>query len=136
MRRALSGFLLAVLVVIGAAYGAFRFKTGSLVEPGVAAWAGDSMRFVAWNDERWTAWIHDGRFELVPENKRRWSRYANASIPFIDWDGEPWQAKIEGETFLLARNGDWQGPVETSDAIRYRDWSGNNQLRTVRELER
>jgi broad specificity phosphatase PhoE len=44
---------------------------------------------------------------------------------------------VEVDTRLAElHRGDWQGPVDRSTAIRYRDWSGSNQLRTVSELKR
>ena len=108
--------------------------TGS--EPVHQAWAQDTMEFVAWNNEEWTAWIRDGTFEQLPQDEGKWHRHSNASLAFTDWDGERWQAKIEGDEFLLAHHGNWEGPVERSDAIEYRDWAGRNQLRTVYQLRR
>jgi hypothetical protein len=52
----------------------------------------------------------------------------------VDWDGEPWQAKVEDKAFVLARRGNWRGPTTRANAIRYRDWRGENQLRTVPQL--
>jgi hypothetical protein len=94
------------------------------------------MEFVAWNGEKWTAWIRDGAFEQRPSNEGQWSRHANASLAFIDWEGRPWQSKIDGDTLLLAYRGDWKGPTERVTAIRYRDWNGENQLRTPAQLRR
>lgn len=124
------------MVAIAAAQVAYRVTTDPGDEPAVEAWSQNKMEFVAWNDVRWTAWIHDGLFEQLPADGGRWSRHANASIAFTDWDGEPWQAKVDGDVFLLAHRGNWQAPAERSEAIRYRDWSGRNQIRTVAELTR
>ncbi|MGH8195869.1 MAG: hypothetical protein ACREQ8_15945 [Woeseiaceae bacterium] len=136
MTRILLSLLAAFLVVIAAAKFAYSVTAESGVEPVDIPWSQDRMEFAAWNDEKWTAWIRDGAFELVPQNTGDWSRHSNPTIAFIDWDGEAWQAKIDGEEFVLARQGDWDGPVERSEAIRYRDWSRNNQLRTVPDLQR
>jgi hypothetical protein len=94
------------------------------------------MEFVAWNGEPWTAWIRDGTFQLVPQDSKRWSRHSNPTIAFVDWEGAPWQAKIDGEEFVLARRGDWQEATLRSNAIRYRDWTNSNQLRTAAQLTR
>ena len=126
----------AVLGTIVAARLAFTWTTASDGAPVHQPWAYDRMEFVAWNGEQWTAWIHDGQFELRPQNLRKWSPHSNASIAFIDWEGEVWQAKIDGEMFLMARRGNWKDPTERAAAIRYRDWSGNEQLRTVAQLQR
>ena len=58
------------------------------------------------------------------------------SLAFIDGQGQPWQAKIDGQQFLLAHRGNWQGRIERAGAVRYRDWRGNAQLRTVAQLRR
>ena len=126
----------AVLVAILAARIAYNLNTSYDDAPVNKAWAQNEMQFVAWNNEKWTAWIHDGAFELAPQNTSLWSRHSNISLAFTDWHGEAWQAKIEDGVFLLAFKGDWQGAIERSEAIRFRDWSGNNQLRTVAELQR
>jgi len=136
LTKAISGLILSVLVVILAAKITYNLNTDYGDEPANIAWAQNEMQFVAWNNEKWTAWIHNGAFELAPQNTDTWSRHSNISLAFTDWQGESWQAKIDGETFLLALRGDWQGTVEQVDAIRFRDWSGNNQLRTVAELQR
>jgi hypothetical protein len=104
-------------------------------EPVNEAWAQDRMEFITWNDGRWTAWIHDGSFELAPQDTDGWSRYSSPFVAFLNWEGEPVQAKIEGDEFLLAIRGDWQETTEKSDAIRYLDWHGNKRLRTHAGLE-
>ena len=126
----------AVLVVILAAKLTFSATSYSGSEPANAPWAQGTMEFVAWNGERWTTWIRAGVFEQTPQDTQRWSRHANPSIAFTDWEGRQWQAKIDGEDFMLALHGDWGGSVERSDAIKYRDWTGKNQLRTVTQLRR
>jgi len=136
MAKALVGLLAAILVVIAAAKYAYSVSANTGTPPINEAWAQNKMEFVAWNNDKWTTWIHDGAFEQAPQNTRKWSRHSNASIAFTDWEGDAWQAKIDGKVFLLAYQGDWNGPIERSAAIRYRDWSGNNQLRTVAELQR
>ncbi|HWM29583.1 MAG TPA: hypothetical protein VNQ14_14070 [Woeseiaceae bacterium] len=136
MTRVALGLLAAFLIVIAAARFAYSVSTESGVEPVDTPWSQSRMEFVAWNDEKWTAWIRDDKFELVPQNTSDWSRHANPTIAFYDWDGNAWQVKIEGQEFILVRQGNWGGPVERSEALRYRDWSGNNQLRTVPDLRR
>lgn len=136
MMRIWFGLLAAFLIAIAAARLAYSVAAESGVEPVDRPWSQDRMEFVAWNNEKWTAWIRDGVFELVPQNTDDWSRHSNPTIAFFDWDGEAWQAKIDGEEFLLAQQGNWDGPVERSEAIRYRDWFRNNQLRTVPDLQR
>ncbi len=126
----------AVLAVIVAAKYTFDSSSYSGSAPVNQPWARGSMEFVAWNGEQWTSWVHAGVFEQIPQDKKTWSRHANASIAYTGWDGQLLQAKIDGEEFLLAFHGDWEGSVERSDAIRYRDWTGVNQLRTVAQLKR
>lgn len=108
--------------------------TGS--EPAHQPWEQNTMKFVAWNDQQWIAWIHDSVFEQIPQDEKNWSRHSNGTLAFTDWEGEMWQAKIDGDEFLLAYRGDWEGPVERTNAIRYRDWAGMNQLRTLVQLRR
>jgi len=105
-------------------------------EPVNQPWAQNSMQFVTWNGEKWTGWIRADLFEHRPENTAKWGQHATGSVAFLDWEETPWQAKIEGEEFLLAHHGDWQGHTERAKAIQYRDWEGNNQLRTVAQLRR
>lgn len=126
----------AVLAVILAAKLTFDAVSYSGSQPVNQPWARGTMEFVAWNGEQWTSWIRAGVFEQIPQDSEAWSRHANASIAYTDWDGRMWQAKIDGEEFLLAFHGDWEGSVERSGAIRYRDWTGMNQLRTVAQLRR
>lgn len=136
MTRLLLGLLTAGFIVISAARIAYSVTADTGTQPINKAWAQDTLAFVAWNDEKWTARIHGDQFNLVPQNQTDWKRHANASIAFTDWNGVPRQAKIDGDIFLLVDQGHWHGPVERSEAIRYRDWDGNNQLRTVIELQR
>ena len=136
MTKALLGFVAAFLLVIAAAKIVYSLSAHAPESPVNEAWSQNRMQFTAWNDEKWTAWIHDGNFENVPQNTRNWSRHSNASIAFTDWQGEAWQAKIDGDEFLLAYQGDWSETPQRAAAIRYRDWSGNHQIRTVADLER
>lgn len=136
MAKPVLGLFVAFLVVIAAARFAFDVTANAGEQPINEAWAQHRMQFTTWNTEKWTAWIHDGEFEQLPQNTGKWHRHSSASIAFVDWQGEAWQAKIDGEEFLLALKGDWLGPIDRSDAIRYRDWSGINRLRTVAELRR
>jgi len=136
MTNVLMLIVAAILVAIGGAKVAFDVSTDPGDDPVHVAWSQDRMEFVTWNDSKWTAWVHAGSFELSPQKSGKWRRHANASIAFTSWDGEQWQAKIDGDSFVLAHHGNWQGEVERADAIRYRDWSGNNQLRTVAALTR
>jgi hypothetical protein len=127
------------LALVAAIVGArFAYEAGSAPEAGPAnqPWATDRMEFLAWNGARWTAWVRDGQFELVPQNSRNWHRHSNPTIALIDWDGDALQAKIQGGEFLLAHHGEWHGQAERSAVIRYRDWDGNRKLRTVEQLIR
>jgi hypothetical protein len=130
------GLIAGALVAVLAARFAFEFTTRAGRQPGSEPWAQKRMEFVAWNGEQWTAWVRDNLFEQVPQDEGRWHRHANSSLAFTGWDGEPWQARIEGDQFLLARRGDWNGPIERTAAVRYRDWREKNQLRTVAQLRR
>lgn len=125
--------LLATVVGAKLAYEATVYSSGV---PGNQPWAQNTMEFVAWNGEKWTAWIRDGAFEQRPQNEPRWSPHTNVSVAFVAWDGGPWQAKVDGDAFLLAGRGDWNGSTERVAAIRYRDWNGKNQLRTLTQLVR
>ena len=131
-----SGIVLTFLAAIVCARIAFEATSAPAGEPSHEPWAMHKMEFLAWNGERWTAWIHEGTFELVPENAEVWHRHANTTIAFIGWQGDAWQAKIEGDEFLLAHRGEWHGERERSPAIRYRDWEGQRRLRTVEQLSR
>lgn len=135
MARALLGVAAAFVIAIVAAHHTYEATAHGAAEPVNQAWAQTRMQFVAWNGNNWTAWVINDDFVQVPEAEDR-SRHRNRSIAFIDWQGEPWQAKIDGDEFLLAHRGNWQGPVERSAAIRYRDWSGDRRLRTVAQLRR
>ena len=129
--------VLAILLApVLAARLAYSVKSPAAEEPVYAPWAQNSMEFVTWNGEEWTSWIRDENFEHRPQNTDQWSQYSTGSVAFMDWENTPWQAKIEGDRFLLAHHGDWQGHIEHASAIRYRDWHGNNQLRTVAQLTR
>lgn len=136
MAKAFAAVFGAFLLTILAAKTTFLATSEDVADDGRKAWAQNRMEFVAWNNERWTAWIHEDSFEQLPENTNKWSRHANTTIAFMDWDGEPWQAKVAGDQFELAHRGDWQGEVQSSAAIRYRDWQGKPQLRTVDQLRR
>jgi hypothetical protein len=136
MVKGILGLVAGVLAAIVAANLAFNATANVGTQPVNEPWAQDRMEIVAWNNEKWTAWVVGDVFNQLPENKGRWSRHLNPSVAFTDWEGEMWQAKIDGDDFLLAYRGDWNGPIERSDAIRYRDWAGNNQLRTVTQLRR
>ncbi len=136
MIKVVLGLLAAVFAVIVAAKVAFEVTIYAGAEPANQPWAQSTMQFVAWNGEKWTAWIRDDAFEQRPQNDVQWSRHANTSLAFVDWEGRPWQAKIDGDALLLAERGDWKGPTERKSAIRYRDWKGKNQLRTLAQLKR
>jgi hypothetical protein len=130
------GLLAAFVVTIAAAGLAFDATVATGSAPVNEPWAQHQMEFVAWNGERWRAWIRDDAFEQLPHNNKKWSRHANPSLAFTGWDGKAWQAKVDGEEFLLAYRGNWKGTIERATAIRYRDWAGNNDLRTVVQLRR
>jgi hypothetical protein len=128
--------LAAFLATVAAARIAFEATAPEPARPVAEPWAQDRMEFLAWNEARWTGWVRDGRFELVPEDTDRWSRHANPTLAFVGWDGERWQAKLDGDAFVLARRGNWERASERSDAIRYLDWLGRQQIRTVEQLAR
>ena len=136
MTKVVVSLLAAVLVAIFAARLLYEATAATDIEPIPQPWAQPAMEFVAWNGERWTAWIRGDRFELSPREEGKWQRHANVSLAFIDWQGRPWQAKIDGEQFLLAHRGNWKGRIERASAVRYRDWRGDTQLRTVAQLRR
>ena len=136
MRKALLGLLAAVLATVGAARLAYEATAERGSGPVAEAWAQGTMEFVGWNSVRWTTWVVSGEFVQIPQQTGRWSRHTNASIAYVDWDGVPHQAKVDGDAFLLAEHGDWNGHVERSEAIRYRDWESTRQLRTIAQLTR
>ena len=136
MTKVFVTLLAAILAAILAARLLYGATTRNDIEPTSQPWAQDSMQFVAWDDERWTAWIRDDKFELTPRAPGKWQHHVNTSLAFTDWEGKPWQAKIEGQQFLLAYRGDWKGRIERAGALRYRDWRGHHQLRTVAQLRR
>ena len=125
--------MLATIVAAKLLYEATAHKGA---QPDNQPWAQNSMQFVSWNGEKWTAWIRDDAFEQRPQNAALWSGHANASLAFIDWEREPWQVKIDGDSFLVAHRGEWKGTIERVTAIRYRDWEGENRLRTLTQLKR
>ncbi len=125
-----------ILATVFAARLAFEATVNTGNEPVEQPWARNTMQFVSWNHEKWSAWIRDETFEQLPQNTGKWSRHSNPSLAFLDWNGEAWQAKISGDDFILAHRGDWAGPTERAEAIRYRDWQGRNKLRTTRQLRR
>lgn len=126
----------AFVITVVAARLAFEFTAPGNSGPVNEPWALSKMEFISWNNEEWTAWIHDGEFTQTPQNTGDWHRHSNPSLAFIDWEGEPWQAKVGAEAFLLAHRGDWDGLTENATAIRYRDWAGRRQLRTLSQLSR
>jgi hypothetical protein len=136
MLKVVFGLSAAVLATVVAAKLTFDATAYTGAEPANDPWVQNSMEFVAWNGEKWTAWIRDGAFEQRPQNKVEWSPHANTSLAFIDWEGGPWQVKIDGDAFLLAHRGEWKGPTKRVNAIRYRDWKGKHQLRTLAQLRR
>jgi len=136
MTKAIAVLLSAVLVAVLASRLLYHATAGVDTVSTSQPWAQNSMEFVAWDDERWTAWIRDDRFELRPRAEGKWQPHINTSLAFTDWEGKPWQAKIEGQQFLLAYQGDWKGRIERTSALRYRDWRGYHQLRTVAQLRR
>jgi hypothetical protein len=134
--RAVAVLLGAILAAAVGAKLLYNAAVHAGSEPAAPPWGQDRMEFIAWNEERWTAWINGERFVLAPRAPGKWRRHANATLAFLDWDGEPWQAKIDNGEFLLARRGDWKGRTERASALRYRDWHGRRQLRTVAQLTR
>jgi hypothetical protein len=126
----------AFVITVVAARLAFEFTAPGNSGPVNEPWALSKMEFISWNNEEWTAWIHDGEFAQTPQNTGDWHRHSNPSLAFIDWEGEPWQAKVGDEAFLLAHRGNWDGLTENATAIRYRDWAGRRQLRTLSQLSR
>ena len=136
MSKGFAAIFAALVIVIVSAKYASNVSMDTGFESPNEAWATDQMDFVTWNDGRWTAWIHEGGFEQVPQDSGSWHRHSKASIAFLDWEGEPWQAKVEDGQFILAKHGNWDDSVERSESIRYLDWHGNKRLRTVADLRR
>jgi hypothetical protein len=136
MAKVVLGLFAAFLATVLAARVAFFVSTDPDDPLADQPWSQNEMEFVTWNGERWTAWVRDGAFEHTPQNPDRWSRHSNSSLAFIGWEGEAWQAKVDGEEFLLAHHGDWQQPTERATALRYRDWTGKHQLRSLTQLRR
>lgn len=134
--KAVIGLLVAFAATIGGARLASEASMTPDGQVSAAPWAQHSMDYIAWNGLRWTAWIRDGNFELLPETEGNWHRHANTTLAYIGWDGEPMQARIQGEHFVIAHRGEWHGSVEEANAIRYRDWEGANRIRTVTQLTR
>ncbi|MCG8435142.1 MAG: hypothetical protein MJA83_14035, partial [Gammaproteobacteria bacterium] len=97
MTRALVGVFAAFLVAVAAAQIAYQLTDKEGDGPGNEAWAHDRMEFIAWNNERWTAWVSDDAFEQAPQDAANWHRHSKASIAYVDWDGESYQAKIDGD---------------------------------------
>lgn len=126
----------SLIVVIGGAKLAFEANSYGPEGPYSEPWAQNTMKFTSWNGEKWTAWVRDGAFEQRPDREGKWHSHADVSLAFVGWGGQFWQARVDGESFLLAPRGDWKGAAERADAIRYRDWTGNNQLRTLAQLNR
>lgn len=136
MAKAFMAVIAAFVVAALVAKAAHLQSSPSHAATSNRAWAQNRMEFVAWNNSRWTAWVNDGAFEKLPAAPGKWHRHANTTIAFQSPDGRLWQAKIDGDEFLLAENGDWKGEVTRSSAVRYRDWAGNEQVRTVAQLQR
>ncbi len=136
MIKIVFGLSAVVLATVLAAKLAFDATTYTGDTPVNQPWAQNTMEFVTWNGEKWTAWIRDSTFEQRPQNNVKWSSHANTSLAFIGWEGEPWQAKINSNTLMLAHRGDWKDSAKRVSAIRYRDWKGENQLRTLTQLKR
>jgi hypothetical protein len=137
MKNVLAVLMAAILAAILAARLLYAATAGvDTTSTSLQPWAQDSMQYVAWDHERWSAWIRGDKFELTPRAEGKWQHHVNTSLAFTDWEGQPWQAKIEGQQFLLAYRGDWKGRIERSSALRYRDWRGHHQVRTVAQLRR
>ncbi|MCZ6656815.1 MAG: hypothetical protein O7C67_05920 [Gammaproteobacteria bacterium] len=136
MIKIVLGVMVAVLATVVAAKLAFEATAYTGAGPVNQPWAQNTMEFVAWNGEKWTAWVRDDTFEQRPQNESQWHEHANISLAFIGWEYDPWQAKIDGDGFLLAHQGNWKGSTKRASAIRYRDWKGENQLRTLAQLKR
>ena len=138
MIKVVPGLVAAVVVLfpVIAAKLMYDATTYTGMEPVNRPWAQNSMEFVAWNGEKWTAWIHNDIFAQRPQNVEKWHEHTNTSLAFVDWENQPWQAKIDGDGFVLAQRGDWKGETLRVRAIRYRDWKGKNQLRTLAQLNR
>jgi len=135
----IKGFLIIALVALTpvvAAKLAYNATAHRGLEPISEPWVQDSMEFITWNGEKWTGWIRDDAFEHRPQNEAKWSNHSNTSLAFMDWNNTPSQVKIDGDSFLLAHHGDWHGHTERANAIRYRDWQGKNQIRTLDQLKR
>lgn len=136
MIKVVAVLLAAIAAAVLGARLLYEATASGAAAPAEQPWAQNRMEFVAWNGTRWTAWIGDEKFELMPQTPGKWQRHANSTLAFTDWEGEPWQAKIEGDEFLLAPRGNWRGQTERARALRYRNWQGEQELRTVTQLRR
>ncbi|MCH2336897.1 MAG: hypothetical protein MK316_06485 [Pseudomonadales bacterium] len=133
MTKIVLGIFAAALCTIVAAkiaYDASGHPSSATVnEP----WAQHKLEFVTWNGSNWTAWIRDEAFEHRPQKEGKWHSHAKRTLSYINWQGTPTKATIDGEAFMVTPHG-----VDSSrqDAIRYRDWDGENRLRTFNQLQR
>ena len=134
--KAIAGLAIAFGATVGGARLAYEASRVADSPAATAPWAQDKMEFIAWNGQRWTGWVRDGRFELQPQTEGKWHRHSNSTIASVGWDGELWQARVDEDEFRIAHRGEWHGEIETSDSLRYRDWSGNHRIRTVAQLRR
>ena len=134
--KAIIGLIVAFALSVMGARLAFEASGPDEASSTAAPWAQNKMEFIAWNGQRWTAWLRDGNFELTPENEGNWHRHANSSIAYIGWGGEPIQARLHGEQFQIAHRGEWHAAVEEVEAIHYIDWSGVRRVRSVEQLTR
>jgi len=90
MIKIVFGLSAVVLATVLAAKLAFNATAYTGDTPVNQPWAQNTMEFVTWNGEKWTAWIRDSTFEQRPQNDVKWSAHANTSRAFIGWEGKPW----------------------------------------------
>ena len=114
MTKIVLGILAAAICTIVGAKLAFEATAHATPHAVNEAGVQNKMEFVTWNGNQWTAWIRDGAFEHRPHEEGNWHPHANSTLAFIDWNGS----------------------IQRESALRYRDWAGENRLRTVKQLQR
>ena len=115
MAKVVLGLLAAFLATVLAARVSFFVSTSPDDAIADEPWSQNEMEFVAWNGERWTAWIRDGAFEHTPENPDRWSRHSNSSLAFIGWEGEAEKERghcLRTDEILVAVDTEYYRPTE------------------------
>ena len=76
MIKVVLGLSTVVLATVVAAKLAYDVTTYTGDGPVNQPWAQNSMELVAWNGEKWTAWVRESSFEQRPQNDEKWSRHS------------------------------------------------------------